>query len=413
MKKENVILFIVMFFCLHSYSQKRLSQVSCGDIRVAGDCHSAIQIDPIGEIVFKCAPRDYGKDLELDSNSSKSIYFFEKEHNTIWLKFKTPYNALLTFKIIPIDSTYDYDFLLFPTDTTGFCKRCAEKNVKPIRTNISRNKISEGGITGLEFNSKHAFVHSGPGDIFSAGIQVKKEDEFYLLIDNVYGGNKGFSILFNYYRTKEIFGKVIDKKTGNPIKAQVSIEDVSYVKMLASTQSNKETGEFKLVFPFEVTQSQKKYNVIVDAENRFFSEKIIYSTDLKKSVEKPVNIELQEIKKGVKVKLHNINFHGDSYVHLPQSKPTMVRLYMFMKKYPKLKILIEGHTNGCGKGTGFSQKLSDNRAGAVKKFLVSMGIDETRIQCKGYNCSRMLYKGVITSREAMLNRRVEILVLDY
>ena len=159
---------------------------------------TAIEIKPINKLVFSCSNESFGKQLEIKNNSSKSIYFFEKEHNTIWLKFSSPYDALMCFDIIPMDSTYDFDFLLFKNDNVNFCDKLSIGQIKPLRSNISRNDLKNKSITGLKIEAKQNFIHSGVQPIYSKAIEVNKTESYFLVIDNVYGGKGGFSIQFNY-----------------------------------------------------------------------------------------------------------------------------------------------------------------------------------------------------------------------
>jgi len=59
--------------------------------------------------------------------------------------------------------------------------------------------------------------------------------------------------------------------------------------------------------------------------------------------------------------------------------------------------------------------LSENRAKTIKDFLIKNGINKQRFVSKGFNCSKMLYPNMKTNSdwEKMMNRRVEILVLDF
>ena len=52
-------------------------------------------------------------------------------------------------------------------------------------------------------------------------------------------------------------------------------------------------------------------------------------------------------------------------------------------------------------------KLSQQRADAVKQYLVAKGIDAARITAIGYGASRLLYTGN-DRKEVEKNRRVEL-----
>ena len=86
-----------------------------------------------------------------------------------------------------------------------------------------------------------------------------------------------------------------------------------------------------------------------------------------------------------------------------------------MQNNSTLKILIEGHTNGCPGGIEYSQILSENRAKTIEDFLIENGVKKQRLVSKGFNCSKMLYPNMETNSELekMMNRRVEIMVLDF
>ena len=120
---------------------------------------------------------------------------------------------------------------------------------------------------------------------------------------------------------------------------------------------------------------------------------------------------LPKLEKGKKMRLHNINFHGDLATIYPTSKPSLKRLKKLMKLNPSLNILIEGHTNGLITNQieiSRSQILSEQRAEAVKSYLMENNISDKRIRTIGYNSSRMLFPEMRNLKETHQNRRVEI-----
>lgn len=386
--------------------------IDCIAIEQAGDCYSAIEINPINKLLFNCSPKGYGNQLEIKNNSSKSMFFFEKEHNTIWLKFNCPYDALMCFDIIPNDTTYDFDFLLFKNKGNNFCKNLNYKHSKPIRTNISRNNLKNMSITGLNINAKKEYVPSGIQPMYSKALKVNKTENYFLVIDNVYGGESGFSIQFNYYEEKNIKGSIIDKNTNNPIYSNIKIENANNGKQIAESQSDSITGEFNLVYKATINED---YYLITESKNYFFSETLLSSIFKNDTLSSDLEIKVPKLKKNENLKLHNLNFYGDSYEYLPTAIPSLNRLLSLMQNNSTLKILIEGHTNGCPGGIEYSQMLSENRAKTIKDFLIKNGINKQRLVSKGFNCSKMLYPNMETNSELekLMNRRVEILVLDF
>ena len=409
MKKKWFFLAILLNY-FHGLSQD--INIDCIAIKQAGDCYSAIEINPINKLLFNCSPKGFGNQLEIKNNSSKSMFFFEKEHNTIWLKFNCPYNALMCFDIIPNDTTYDFDFLLFKNEGNNFCKNLNYKHSKPIRTNISRNNLKNKSITGLNINAKKEYIPSGIQPMYSKALKVNKSENYFLVIDNVYGGESGFSIQFNYYEEKNIKGRIIDKNTNNPIYSNIKIENANNGKQIAESQSDSITGEFNLDYKAKINED---YYLITESKNYFFSETLISSISKNDTVSSDLDIKVSKLKKNENLKLHNLNFYGDSYEYLPTAIPSLNRLLSLMQNNSTLKILIEGHTNGCPGGIEYSQMLSENRAKTIKDFLIKNGINKQRLVSKGFNCSKMLYPNMETNSdwEKMMNRRVEILVLDF
>ena len=408
--KKNWFFLVILLNYFQGLSQD--INIDCIAIKQAGDCYSAIEINPINKLLFNCSPKGFGSQLEIKNNSSKSMFFFEKEHNTIWLKFNCPYDALMCFDIIPNDTTYDFDFLLFKNEGNNFCKNLNYKHSKPIRTNISRNNLKNKSITGLNINAKKEYIPSGIQPMYSKALKVNKSENYFLVIDNVYGGESGFSIQFNYYEEKNIKGSIIDKNTNNPIYSNIKIENANNGKQIAESQSDSITGEFNLDYKATINED---YYLITESKNYFFSETLISSISKNDTVSSDLDIKVSKLKKNENLKLHNLNFYGDSYEYLPTAIPSLNRLLSLMQNNSTLKILIEGHTNGCPGGIEYSQMLSENRAKTIKDFLIKNGINKQRLVSKGFNCSKMLYPNMETNSEweKMMNRRVEILVLDF
>ena len=73
---------------------------------------------------------------------------------------------------------------------------------------------------------------------------------------------------------------------------------------------------------------------------------------------------------------------------------------------PGLAIAIEGHTDDVG-GDAYSLRLSEQRAGAVKNWLVSNGIDATRLQAEGKGAGSPITSNATDIGRAQ-NRRVEL-----
>jgi outer membrane protein OmpA-like peptidoglycan-associated protein len=91
----------------------------------------------------------------------------------------------------------------------------------------------------------------------------------------------------------------------------------------------------------------------------------------------------EEIKKKVDVAAKNILFVTGSYKLAASSNKGLNEVAKIMTDNPEMKLAIHGHTDNVG-AEDKNQILSDNRAGAVKAYLVKKGIDESRISATGH-----------------------------
>jgi len=80
------------------------------------------------------------------------------------------------------------------------------------------------------------------------------------------------------------------------------------------------------------------------------------------------------------------------------------KIVTVMKDNPELKIKIEGNTENIEKD---ADKLSEGRATAVKKYMVSKGISADRIEVEGVGSTMPIGDNTTTAGRTK-NRRVEI-----
>ncbi len=162
------------------------------------DCSGAI-IDFDSILYSPNSPKGGGNISEIKDNKHDDTLYFENEHNTIWYKFIAKENGNLTFDIIPVNQNDDYDFILYRYNGNDFSSKVITKEIKPLRTCISRNDKKIKSMTGLTLNeSAKRYIHSGPGSSYVKYVRVKKRDILYLLVDNLNNNGDGHSIRFHY-----------------------------------------------------------------------------------------------------------------------------------------------------------------------------------------------------------------------
>lgn len=111
-----------------------------------------------------------------------------------------------------------------------------------------------------------------------------------------------------------------------------------------------------------------------------------------------------------KVILNNLYFDFDKDVILPSSYAELNQLALLLKAKPNVKIGLYGHTDDVGK-LNYNQTLSENRAKAVKYYLIGKGVSRMRIASKGYG-SAIPVASNLNDDGRRQNRRVELEILE-
>ncbi len=116
--------------------------------------------------------------------------------------------------------------------------------------------------------------------------------------------------------------------------------------------------------------------------------------------------DLTSVLAGSCYRLQDLNFELDKAVILPSSYDELNSLARFLKTYPYLVVYVDGHTDKTGTDA-HNDKLSEERAAAVKNYLVSKGVSETRMKVRGYGETSPID---MTAANSLANRRVEITI---
>jgi len=101
-----------------------------------------------------------------------------------------------------------------------------------------------------------------------------------------------------------------------------------------------------------------------------------------------------------------ILFNSGKATFQQQTYPVLQSIAAILKEYPSSKFSIEGHTDSDGKDAA-NQKLSEDRAAAVKNYLIENGIASERLSSVGYGESKPIDTNKTKAGKAN-NRRVEV-----
>jgi OOP family OmpA-OmpF porin len=104
-----------------------------------------------------------------------------------------------------------------------------------------------------------------------------------------------------------------------------------------------------------------------------------------------------------------INFATDSAEILPDSIPLMTEIADALMRHPELTgIEIQGHTDNRG-GSERNMTLSQQRADAVRQWLITAGIAADRLTARGYGDTRPVAPNITAGGRAR-NRRVQFII---
>jgi outer membrane protein OmpA-like peptidoglycan-associated protein/tetratricopeptide (TPR) repeat protein len=203
-------------------------------------------------------------------------------------------------------------------------------------------------------------------------------------------------------RTLYVQGKVFDKKTGKGLPSAVELVDNNSQKAIMNVQTD-ETGHYFITLPVG-----KDYTFTVNRKGYlFFSELYPLSKSIPDSTYKK-DIPLQPLEVNASLVLKNILFETNSAQLQSISLAEINRLLQLLNENPTLKVQINGHTDNVGKPAD-NLKLSALRAKSVVDYLVSKGVNASRLAYKGFGETKPIADNK-TEGGRSLNRRTEFVI---
>lgn len=136
-------------------------------------------------------------------------------------------------------------------------------------------------------------------------------------------------------------------------------------------------------------------------------QELIVQTVEEEIVETPVEEPKLKMEVGDTIILPQLVFPSNSFVLTDSVKIILEDVVQLMQQKSDLKMKIHGHTDDVGDFKA-NITLSENRALAVKNYLIEKGINAVRLSSKGYGESRPKVPNVDAASQA-LNRRVEFI----
>ncbi|MEA3443141.1 MAG: OmpA family protein [Bacteroidota bacterium] len=204
-----------------------------------------------------------------------------------------------------------------------------------------------------------------------------------------------------------IKGYLIDEDGNKITDAKIEMRS-AFTQRVAEGMVDKMTGKYAVAVSYEpdeefiMTVKKKDYAFT----SRYFSP----SDDMEYEIYDELEIEIRPIEVGVTIKLHNILFDTNSDEFDDGSRVVLNRFIEFLKDNESVKIDIHGHTDNIG-APAMNLDLSNRRAKAIERYLVSKEISHTRMRSKGFGESRPVASNS-TEEGRALNRRTEFVITE-
>ena len=199
-----------------------------------------------------------------------------------------------------------------------------------------------------------------------------------------------------------IVGRVLHSRTREPLtSAQVKVSPRGTMSELRELPLN--NGRFELR-----VNDLRDLQFFASQEGFLANSKILGLSRSDISTAYEVELLLDPEEKGGKITLDPIYFQQSLAEIKPESMGQLERLYEVLKSNPGIYVRIEGHTDNQGTAASLD-KLSRERAEAIRQYLINKGIDRLRVSATGFGARRPVADNESSEgREA--NRRVEVII---
>ncbi|MBW4027535.1 MAG: OmpA family protein [Acidobacteria bacterium] len=119
-------------------------------------------------------------------------------------------------------------------------------------------------------------------------------------------------------------------------------------------------------------------------------------------------LSTRETARGLIINMSDVLFAFNKYDLKPDAREKLAKVSGILLAYPDLKLQIEGYTDNVG-SQQYNEKLSQERADAVRDYLVSQGVAQGNIVATGYGENNPIAENSTANGRAQ-NRRVQLVV---
>ncbi len=156
----------------------------------------------------------------------------------------------------------------------------------------------------------------------------------------------------------------------------------------------------------DADQSRQAAQLAKQNETQAISDKAAMRAQLSEQLNKV--LQTRDSARGLIVSMSDVLFDTGQFSLKPGAREKLAKVAGILIAYPTLDIEVGGYTDNVG-GDEMNQKLSENRAHAVRDYLVEQGVADRSVSARGFgNASPVASNGNSAGRQE--NRRVELVV---
>lgn len=206
-------------------------------------------------------------------------------------------------------------------------------------------------------------------------------------------------------------GTIIDKENKKNIPdATVTLKgnDGTVLTAKSDKDGKYEFKNLKRDINYTVQSSKDKF--LTSEEKKFTTNGVKYDKTFNKANGYDLDLAMIAVTKE-EIDIPNIYYDYNKADLRPESKEELNKLVNILKENPKIKIMINSHTDSRGTHA-YNQDLSERRAQSVVDYLIEKGISKDALKSKGWAATSPKIKNAKTEEEHQANRRTTFNILN-
>ncbi|MCR4659793.1 MAG: OmpA family protein [Bacteroidales bacterium] len=421
----------------------------------SNDCIFAIPLQigvPYGPTT---APDGAGRIQEVKADKAHPN-LFDYEHNSVWYKFKSPYNGDLEIMIMQDNEWDDYDFLVYKNTGPYFSNNVILNKQMPVAVNLAAvdsNTLAEAALKATEQQKPQHSGQNGSATTrqgsaqgqrqsqpeqpvytpppapkptigmrtdatakmltkkqtgrFIKSIPVRMGEEYFIVLDNCSRNGRGHTITVNVH--VDAFEPLVlfyDYKAKKYIDVDLIIlEKGPGGERPIVKNSNFAGGKVKFIPGYNYTLYAKRegfFSIYRDFNSNYFMRDTV------------MLYRMNRTEKGTIFQITDVYFDGGGSELLPQSDTTLMNYVAMFRNHPDVTFLVKGYVQSYAVNPKADMLLSLDRAKAVKEFFVKNGIAEERITTTGMsqNEIKRMASAALDKGESFSDVKIELIITE-